>query len=243
LTLTLDSPKFTGAVPFAGPHRHKGGVEGSSGVNGLADQMRQRTRALHRDAERSGIVARMIAGTIDRPGYRLYLQNLLPVYRSLEAALERLQREPAIAPVFQPALFRRTAIASDIVALGGDVLGSSAVLPAARALAEHIEQIAERDGGARLIAHVYTRYLGDLNGGQILAARLQKSLDLQETALRFHRFPDLAVPGDIAHALRAAIDRAGAALADVTPVVEEAATAFAMNIDVSREAEAVVIQA
>lgn len=205
--------------------------------------MRNRTRALHQDAERSGIVARMIAGSIDRLGYRLYLQNLLPVYRSLEAALERLQQEPAIAPVFQPALFRRAALASDIIALGGEALGSSAVLPAARALAEHIERIAARDGGARLIAHVYTRYLGDLNGGQIIAARLQKSLGLDETALRFHHFADLAAPADTAHTLRTAIDRAGAVLPDATSVVEEAATAFAMNIEISRHVEAAVIQA
>ncbi len=217
-------------------------VGGSAVEQGLADRMQHRTRALHGAAERSGIVARMIAGTIDRPGYRLYLQNLLPVYRSLETALERRREEPAIAHVYRPSLFRSAALAGDIAALGGDALETSAVLPPARALAERIERLADLDGGVGLIAHVYTRYLGDLNGGQILAPRLQKVLGLDETALRFHRFPELEAPGETARAYRAAIDRAGAALVDATPVVEEAAIAFQFNIEVSRHVDAAVIQ-
>jgi heme oxygenase len=195
--------------------------------------MRERTRALHDEAERSGIIARMIDGTVDRAHYLRYLQNLLPVYRSLETALLQRREERAIAPVVRIELFRTQALERDIAALGGSA--GAPILPASDRLSARINALAQADGGAGVLAHVYARYLGDLNGGRILARRLQQTLDLGESALNFYRFPELDHPGRFARAYRASIDRAGEELDDAAHVVEEAAVAFLLNIEIARD--------
>ena len=57
-----------------------------------------------------------------------------------------------------------------------------------RAYAGADTKAAEGDG-ARLIAHAYTRYLGDLSGGQILQRLLARSLELRPSELSFYDFP------------------------------------------------------
>ena len=106
------------------------------------------------------------------------------------------------------------------------------LLSAGEFYARRIAKAAEGDG-TRLIAHAYTRYLGDLSGGQILQRLLARSLDLQPSELSFYdfsRFPDLdALKTDY----RQALDSAGALAADPQMVIEEGAIAFSLNIDLS----------
>jgi heme oxygenase len=49
--------------------------------------LREATADLHRRAERSGVIADLLHGRATRSGYALWLRNLLPAYRNLEAAL------------------------------------------------------------------------------------------------------------------------------------------------------------
>ena len=55
----------------------------------LLAALRERTRELHIQAERSGFIADMLHGRASRHGYVLMLQNLLPVYRTLETQLAK----------------------------------------------------------------------------------------------------------------------------------------------------------
>ena len=50
---------------------------------------------LHRDAERTGLIADMLHGRADRRGYVLLLRNLQPAYKALERGLDA-HRESAI---------------------------------------------------------------------------------------------------------------------------------------------------
>ena len=82
----------------------------------------------------------------------------------------------------------RRAIEADLVALCGAHWSQGIPLLAAGELyARRIAKAAEGDG-TRLIAHAYTRYLGDLSGGQILQRLLARSLDLQPSELSFYDF-------------------------------------------------------
>ncbi len=92
---------------------------------------------------------------------------------------------------------------------------------------------AAADNGERLIAHAYTRYLGDLSGGQILKRLLERSLGLGPDALSFYEFPAIADIAVFKSGLHAAI-AAATSVVDVVAVVEEAAMAFRLNIELSR---------
>jgi heme oxygenase len=188
--------------------------------------MRERTAALHSEAERSGIVAALFRGQATRTAYALYLRNLLPVYRTIENAL------PQSPDLDQPGLYRSARIEADLQDLAGrDWATALPILPSAETYAARIATAA---GTPTLIAHCYTRYLGDLNGGQILARRLNILFGPDFTALRFTEFPAAATQRA---AYRDQLDRAGRCLADLTPVIEEAAIAFQLNITLSVEIE------
>jgi heme oxygenase len=130
-------------------------------------------------------------------------------------------------------LDRAPAIESDLAALcGADWHRRIPLLPTGEAYARRIAQAAEGDG-TRLIAHAYTRYLGDLNGGSILARLLTKTLGLRPVDLSLYDFSGVANAATLKHDYREALDQAGAAAADPASVIEEGAVAFSLNIALS----------
>jgi heme oxygenase len=192
-----------------------------------------RTKTLHLEAERSGIIRDLLRGDASRAGYILLLRNLLPAYRALEKGLARHLKTPGIGALAHYRLDRAPAIEADLTALCGDAWRRD--IPLLAAGDSYARRIAEaaRGSGARLIAHAYTRYLGDLSGGQILQRLLARSLDLQPGELSFYDFPRYPDLGALKAAYREALDRAGKLADEPEAVVEEGALAFTLNIDLS----------
>jgi heme oxygenase len=200
---------------------------------GLADIMREHTRALHVQAERSGFVRDLLSGRASRHGYAVYLRSLLPVYEALERSLDRHRALPGLDALARPALYRTRFLESDLRALCGagwpDVLP---LLPKADRYRARIHDVA-REAPLGLAAHAYVRYLGDLNGGRILRALLSRSVGLDASALGFYSFPLIADLQAAKGEFRAALDAVGDLAEDRFEIVREAATAFRFNIDVS----------
>ena len=201
----------------------------------LADRLKTRTETLHREAERSGIIHDLLRGRAGRPAYALLLRNLLPVYEAIEGALEGADAASALKPFARPELYRATALRSDLDQLAGpDWPETLPVLDSAQRYREHVAESAAGEG-LRLISHVYVRYLGDLNGGQILGQLMRKHLGLGTEALAFYQFPDLSDPRIFAGAYRALFDQIDLPSNAVEPLLVEAMTAFRLNIEVSRD--------
>jgi heme oxygenase len=175
----------------------------------------------------------ILHGTATHAGYALFLRNLLPVYRILEQALEARRGSAVVAPFALSSLYRAAALESDLTALCGDGWQSSlSVLPAARRYAQRIEECGQ-DAGVRLIAHAYVRYLGDLSGGQVLRRLLARSLRVGGEALRFYDFPAITDADRFRVEYRRALDRTVLSAHAADAVVEEAAVAFELNIELS----------
>lgn len=196
----------------------------------LLEAMRERTRTLHVTAERTGLVAELLHGRGTRHAYALLLRNLLPVYEALEAELLRHQASPAIGLIVRPELHRSASIRRDLARLDGSDL------PLLSEAIAYVGAIREAGSGAghALLAHAYTRYLGDLSGGQIIKKILARSLGLQPEALSFYAFPEIADIPRFKDDYRDALERAGAATTEHDAVVEEAALAFRLNITLSQ---------
>lgn len=201
---------------------------------GLVSGLRARTRDLHRDAERSGIVRELLQRRASRAGYALLLRNLYPVYLAMEAALQINANAPGVKRIAVDDLNRRDALASDLCAIVGDDWETRLpLLPAAAAYAVRIAMSAQRIPGT-LIAHAYVRYLGDLSGGQVLRRLLSGSLGLGPGELSFYEFGGEAAAESRTVTYLAAIDAAGRDLAPrMEDIVQEAAAAFRCNILVS----------
>lgn len=192
-----------------------------------------RTKTLHREAERTGIIRDLLHGEATREGYLLLLRNLLPAYRAMEQGLNYHRRSPALGELADYRLDRASAIEADLVALCGERWSHRIpLLEAGVRYATQMTQAAEGDG-TPLIAHAYTRYLGDLSGGQILRRLLARSLGLQPSELSFYDFPRFADLDALKADYRHALDRAGAFAIDQQALIEEGAIAFSLNIDLS----------
>ena len=192
-----------------------------------------RTKALHLEAERTGIIRDLLRGEANLEGYILLLRNLLPAYQAMEDGLERHRGSREFAALANFRLDRAPALESDLVALCGKSWKRDIpLLSAGEIYARRIAKVAEGDG-ARLIAHAYTRYLGDLSGGQILQRLLKRSLALKPAELTFYDFPQFADLAALKADYRNVLDEACAFAADPQVIIEEGAIAFSLNIDLS----------
>ncbi len=207
-------------------------TESPTTTAGLADSLRSHTRSLHRQAERSGILGDLLQGRANRAAYILLLRNLLPAYEAMEAGLEDHRASAVIQPYANAAVYRSAAIRADLDTLAGrDWRLAVPILPSAALYTGRIAAVAA--DGILLIAHAYVRYLGDLNGGQILKRILGRTLNLGHESLSFYDFRDIADLASFTLRYRSAFDTSGALLGAFEPLLDEAKTAFRFNIDIS----------
>ena len=210
------------------------GLPSSASGSGLADRLRQGTRPLHVRAERSGILAELLRGRASQDAYALLLRNLLGVYEEMESGLERGREHPAIRPLACPAVYRTAALRSDLDALGGPEWAQSLPrLPSGSRYAQRVSDACRGDG-TRLLAHAYVRYLGDLNGGRIVAHMLRDKLGLGPESLAFYAYPQIAEPDAFLRDYRSAVD-AASSWVDADVLLDEARAVFQLNIDLSEE--------
>src|ERR1700753_332999 len=109
----------------------------------LLEALREQTKELHTRAERSGIIADILHGRATRDGYVLLLQNLLPVYRALEAQLAEHAGSPLVGPFVPQELPRADSIEADLRFLAAE----TSVPPALPATADYVDAIMQASGG------------------------------------------------------------------------------------------------
>jgi heme oxygenase len=204
--------------------------------------MRWSTRELHARAESSGIINDVLRGRAGLYGYAMLLRNLLPAYHRLETGLNLQRHSPMLGPAARSELYRAPAIESDLNELvGRHWVRTLPLLPAGEQYAQRVAVAAEH-GDGRLIAHAYTRYFGDLSGGQILKRLLGRTLGLRPHQLSFFEFPAIGDVATFKQVYRRAIDDCGALVPDVKAVAAEAIVAFELNIAVSQAVQTAVLQ-
>jgi len=196
----------------------------------LADRLRTETRSLHTAAERSTFMGVLLRGRMQAPAYCALLRNLHAIYAVLEPALERHAKHPAIAAIYLPALWRTPALAHDLRLLhGADWAGAVPLQPATLTYCERLIELAAHRP-ARLLAHAYVRYLGDLSGGQMLRGIVAKTLlPEQAAATRFYEFGDAAQTGALTQAFRAGLAGIAIDADEQDALVHEAQLAFELH--------------
>ncbi|MFC4783211.1 biliverdin-producing heme oxygenase [Nocardioides sp. MAHUQ-72] len=197
----------------------------------LSIAMREGSRADHERAEAAGFVADLMAGRMDPERYAAYLRRLQVVYTALERAVGAHRAHPAVSAVHDASLCRSDALERDLAHWSAACPGPASprtTSPAAAAYRVRIELAGERPH--LLVAHHYTRYLGDLSGGRMLAQALRRSHPgLADGGLAFYDFADIAKPVAYKRAYRAQLDALPVDPAERVEVVEEVRHAFDLN--------------
>jgi len=205
-------------------------------TKGLAARLREGTAAAHKDAERTAFIKQFFEGQLKQDEYARFLAGLYPVYDAMEYALTRLRGHAAVGAFYMPEMFRCERLANDIrFFVGADWHPARTATPGSRAFADRVAEVANHDP-VLLVAHVYTRFLGDLSGGQMMGRTAQKSLGLETDAgLSFYRFDGIADVDAFKTAFRAKLDAMPISEPDQERVIEEARLSFALNNGLTAE--------
>ena len=108
---------------------------------------------------------------------------------------------------------------------------------------ERIHAVAQ-ESPELLVGHHYTRYLGDLSGGQILKNIAQKAMNMDgDDGLRFYVFDDIADEKAFKTTYRSAMDELPIDQAMADRIVEEANHAFHLNMNMFKELEGNLVAA
>ena len=193
----------------------------------LGARLRTATHELHRAVERAGLMPVLLRGQLPLAGYLALLRNLQAIYAALEAGLVRHHGHPQLAPLALAGLARAPALAADLESLHGP--GWAHELPLCGAAQAYVDRLQQLTDGqpALLAAHAYVRYLGDLNGGQLLARRVGGALHLAPgQGLAFYDFGSDEQVAAQARALRAGLDVIAPDEPAAQALVDEACSAF-----------------
>jgi heme oxygenase len=192
----------------------------------LSTAMRSGSQVEHEAAEGSQFMAELLAGRINEAGYATYLLRLRQVYAALESVPRLMDDDPYVAAVHDEALERLAAIDADLEAWApGETLQAHS--PAATAYCERV--LDARSWGGLYVAHHYTRYLGDLSGGQAIGRILDREFNLSGRGTAFYDFSRVGKPKPYKDAYRARLDALGASADEKQRVVEEVKVAFRLN--------------
>jgi len=195
-------------------------------------------------AENTGFVSCFLKGVVDKASYRTLVADLWFVYSAMEEEIGRLAAHPVVGSINFAALNRRESLEQDLAFyFGSDWRNQIKATPGAQQYVARIRRIAQ-DSPELLVGHHYTRYIGDLSGGQILKNIAQKAMGLGEhDGLRFYEFD--AIPDEKGFKInyRSVLDNLPIDQAMADRIVGEANEAFHCNMKMFQELEGNLVAA
>jgi heme oxygenase (biliverdin-producing, ferredoxin) len=207
-------------------------------TSNLATQLREGTSKSHSMAENVSFVKSFLGGVVDKESYRKLVSNLYFVYSAMEEAMEKNKENIFIKPIYFSELNRRENLEKDLeYYYGSDWLSAITLSEATKLYVDRIQLVSE-ERPELLVAHAYTRYLGDLSGGQLLKKIAQRALNLPDgKGLSFYEFEQVTDEQEFKQNYKKALDSLplDSHLAD--QIVAEANVSFTMNMKMFQELE------
>ncbi|GAB3237527.1 hypothetical protein GCM10027447_36720 [Glycomyces halotolerans] len=176
-----------------------------------------------------GVFERLFDGTLPVGDYTRWHAQQYFVYEAIEAAGERWRGHPVAGAFVFDELLRAEAIAADLEFLiGPGWRAVAAPLESTSRYVERIERSANADPGG-YIAHSYTRYLGDLSGGQAFGKAARRAYGFAERGAAFYRFASIDDIGAFKNEYRSRLDAAALGESERRAVIDEVLGAYDYN--------------
>tara|TARA_Y100001970_G_C14100437_1_gene785176 strand:+ start:214 stop:891 length:678 start_codon:yes stop_codon:yes gene_type:complete len=198
----------------------------------LSTRLKEGTKKSHNAAENTKFVAGFLKGVLNPEEYRKLITDFYYVYETMEQRIEET-KDPLASVLKQwgAKLYRTAFLNRDLRYYYGpmyrDMLTPS---EACNTYCYRLNEIAEKDPYL-LIAHHYTRYIGDLSGGQILKGIAKKALNPPEgEGLHFYDFPMINDAKAFKTDYRAVLDGLEVNENQVNSLIAEANYAFRLNM-------------
>ncbi|MGB3765714.1 MAG: heme oxygenase (biliverdin-producing) [Phormidesmis sp.] len=210
----------------------------------LATQLREGTKKAHTMAENVGFVRCFLRGVVEKKSYRKLVANFYYVYSAMEEELEKHKNHPVVSKIYFPVLNRKATLEKDLAFYYGNNWKEQISL--SKAGKKYVERIREISANQPelLVGHSYTRYLGDLSGGQILKTISQRAMNLTGSdGVAFYEFPTIDDEKAFKAEYRDSLNEAPVDDATANAIVEEANDAFGINMELFQELEGNLIKA
>lgn len=211
--------------------------------NNLAIKLRSGTQDSHAETENIGFMKCFVKGIVDRSCFAKFLSNLYFVYSELEAALENYQNHPCVGIIYFSELNRKANLEKDLqFYYGTDWQNKIKPLAATQNYISRIREVSQKQPEL-LIGHAYTRYMGDLSGGQMLQKVVQSTLNLSGyQGTSFYNFEQIPDKKAFKNKYREALDKVPVDDKTADKIVAEANNSFSFNMQIAKELEEILIE-
>jgi heme oxygenase len=181
---------------------------------------------------------------VDKASYRTLVADLWFVYSAMEEEIGRLADHPVVGPINFASLNRRESLEQDLAFyFGADWRQQIKATPGAQEYVARLRRVA-KEAPELLVGHHYTRYIGDLSGGQILKNIAQKAMNLGEhDGLRFYEFDAIPDEKGFKTNYRTVLDNLPIDQPTADRIVAEANQAFHCNMKMFQELEGNLVAA
>ncbi len=194
--------------------------------------LRERSRGGHSQSEGASFMDDLMKGAGSREDYIALVAQHYFIYEALEAAAETFAADPVAAAFISPQLTRVPALEADLdFLIGPDWRDRLAPLPTTVRYAERIAEVAAERWSGGFVAHHYTRYLGDLSGGQIIRTLMQLQFGFETNGVGFYLFDQIAKPKEFKETYRDHLDRVEWTDAERERVIDEVLLAYRFNTE------------
>ena len=191
----------------------------------LSKELKTGTKKSHSAAENTKFVASFLRGVVDPEEYRKLIANFYFVYRAME---EEISKNPIVAVIDDPVLYRTNSLERDLRYYYGPNWRS--IVTPTPACQEYVNRIRDVDK-LLLIGHHYTRYIGDLSGGDILKGIAEKAMpDLPEGEGLHYDFDTREDAKAYKNDYRATLDAMDLDQSQIDAIISEANYAFKLNM-------------
>lgn len=198
----------------------------------FSQALRERTRGGHSASEGANFMDDLMKGKGSRDDYVALVAQHYFIYEALEGAAARLAQNAEAAPFITPQLTRLPALEADLrFLIGGDWRSTIAPLPTTQRYVARINEIAHDAWAGGFIAHHYTRYLGDLSGGQIIRTLMQRQFGFETNGVGFYLFDEIAKPKEFKETYREQLDAVTWSSAERERVIDEVMLAYTFNTE------------
>ena len=212
-------------------------------VTNLAEQLRKGTTKSHSMAENVSFVKSFLGGVVDKNSYRTLVANLYFVYSAIEEEIKNNRYHPSVSLIYFPELNRKQSLEIDLEYYYGKEW-QKFVAPSSvtQSYVDRIHSIGKYQPEL-LVAHAYTRYMGDLSGGQILKNIAKNAMQLSgDKGTEFYLFRDIDDEKEFKIEYRNALNLIPVTDSQIDLVISEANVAFNLNMKMFQELNSNIVK-
>jgi heme oxygenase (biliverdin-producing, ferredoxin) len=202
----------------------------------LATQLREGTTKSHSMAENVTFVKSFLGGVVDKKSYRKLVANLYFIYSTLEEKMFVNHNHPMVEPIYFLELNRKASLEQDLIFYyGSDWANLIKPSEATKNYVNRINKISLSQPEL-LIAHAYTRYIGDLSGGQILKKIAENAMGLSNgDGVAFYNFLEIQDDSKFKKLYKNKLNELPLTQKQISDIISEANIAFTLNMKLFQE--------